>query len=103
MFGPPVPPAPGARVDCVIDQRAIDQREAHPQRLDRSRAIFTSPKPISLVKVLTRRSIDDRHERFASSRLEAGGGSDSDDDKARRPFSPTPVARAASGHNPAEA
>jgi hypothetical protein len=102
MFGPPVPPVPGARFDRVIDHRAIDQREVHDQRLDRSRAIFTSLKQISLAKVLARRALDDRHDRFANGRLEAGGGSDSDGDVDCRPLLPTPVARA-NGHKPAEA
>ena len=77
--------------------------EFHNQRLARLRAIFPSFKQISLVKVLSRRSFDERDERFANGRLEAGGGSDSDDDVGRRPTLPTPEAKATNGHKPAEA
>jgi hypothetical protein len=94
----PVPPGPGARFE-----RAIGALEVHHQRLARLSALFPSFKQNSLIKVLSRRSFDDRDERFANGRLEAGGGSDSDGAKARRPLLPTPVARAASGHKPAEA
>ena len=95
----PVPPGPdGARFD-----RAIGSLEVHNQRLARLRALFPSFKQNSLIKVLSRRSFDDRDERFANGRLEAGGGSDSDDDKARRPFLPTPEAQTDKGHKPAEA
>ena len=72
----PVPPGPdGARFD-----RAIGSLEVHNQRHARLRALFPSFKQNSLIKVLSRRSFDDRDERFANGRLEAGGGSDSDDD-----------------------
>lgn len=74
MSLPPVPPAlDGARFD-----RAIAQLEFHNERRARLRSLFPSFKQNS--KVLSRRSFDDRDERFANGRLEAGGGSDSDDD-----------------------
>ncbi len=95
----PVPRGPdGARFD-----RAIGSLEVHNQRHARLRALFPSFKQNSLIKVLSRRSFDDRDERFANGRLEAGGGSDSDDDVGRRPTLPTPEAKAANGHKPAEA
>lgn len=97
MFGPPVPPSDGARFD-----RPIGAVEFHHRRLERFRANFSSVEPVSLIKVLIPRSLGDRDERFANGRLEAGGGSDSDGDKVRRPRLPTPVARANS-HKPAEA
>lgn len=98
MSVPPVPPGPdGARFD-----RAIGSLEVHNQRLAR-RALFPSFKQNPLIKVLSRRSFDDRDERFANGRLEAGGGSDSDDNVGRRPTLPTPEAKAANGHKPAEA
>ncbi len=89
----PVSPGPdGARFDRVVGL------EVHYQRLARLRALFPSFTQNSLIKVLSRRSFDDRDERFANGRLEAGGGSDSDDDKARRPFLPTPEAQTDKGH-----
>jgi hypothetical protein len=88
----PVPPALGARLDRVIGL------QVHDQRLARLRALFPSFKQNSLIKVLSRPSFDDRDERFANGRLEAGGGSDSDDDKARRPFLSTPEAQKDKGH-----
>ena len=98
MSLPPVPPAlDGARFD-----RAIAQLEFHNERHARLRSLFPSFKQNSS-KVLSRRSFDDRDERFANGRLEAGGGSDSDDDVGRRPTLPTPEAKAANGHKPAEA
>ena len=95
----PVPRGPdGARFD-----RAIGSLEVHSQRRARPRPLFPSFKQNSLIKVLSRRSFDDRDERFANGRLEAGGGSDSDDDVGRRPTLPTPEAKAVNGHKPAEA
>ena len=88
----PVPPGTGARFDRVIDLQ-VDS-----QRLTRLCALFPRFKQNSLIEVLSRRSFDDRDERFANGRLEAGGGSDSDDDKARRPFLSTPEAQADKGH-----
>ena len=88
----PVPPGPGARFDRVIDLQ-VDS-----QRLTRLCALFPRFKQNSLIEVLSRRSFDDRDERFANGRLEAGGGSDSDDDKARRPFLSTPEAQTDKGH-----
>ena len=84
----PVPPGPGARFECVIGGL-----EVHNQRLARLRAFFPSFKQNSLVKILSRRSFEDRHERFASSGLEAGGGSDSDGVEVRRPLLLTPEAQ----------
>jgi hypothetical protein len=89
---PVPPPLDGARFD-----RAIGRLEVHNKRRAR-RALLPSFKQNSLIKVLSRRSFDDRDERFANGRLEAGGGSDSDDDKARRPFLSTPEAQADKGH-----
>ena len=84
MSLPPVPPAlDGARFD-----RAIAQLEFHNERHVRLRSLFPSFKQNS--KVLSRRSFDDRDERFANGRLEAGGGSDSDDNVGHRPTLPTP-------------
>jgi hypothetical protein len=88
----PVPPGPGARFDRAVGL------EVHNQRLARLRALFPSFKQNSLIKVLSRRSFDDRDERFANGRLEAGGGSDSDDDRTRRPFLSTPEAQTDKGH-----
>ena len=92
----PVPPAlDGARFD-----RAIGRLEVQNKRRAR-RALLPSFKQNSLIKVLSRPSFDDRDERSANGRLEAGGGSDSDDDVGRRPTLPTPEAKAANGHKPA--
>jgi hypothetical protein len=87
----PVPPGTGARFDRVIDLQVDNQRLAQVCALPRF-------KQNSLIKVLSRRSFDDRDERFANGHLEAGGGSDSDDDKARRPFLSTPEAQTDKGH-----
>ena len=89
----PVPPGPdGARFDRVIG--------AWKSTISGSRGCERSPrfKQNPLIKVLSRGSFDDRDERFANGRLEAGGGSDSDDDVARRPFLSTPEAKEDNGH-----
>jgi hypothetical protein len=101
-----VPPAPdGARFD-----RAIDSLEFHNQRLERLCALFPSFKKIShIVGVVGHGPSNgasgkhDRDQRFASDRLEAGDPLDPDDGETGRPVSPTPEAKAANGHSPAEA
>jgi len=58
----PVPPGTGARFDRVIDLQVDNQR------LARLCALFPRFKQNSLIKVLSRRSFDDRDERFANGR-----------------------------------
>jgi hypothetical protein len=82
----PVPPAlDGARFD-----RAIDSLKSTISGSRGCDPLFPRFKQNSLIKVLSRRSFDDRDERFANGRLEAGGGSDSDDNVGHRPTLPTP-------------